>query len=163
MTPRTAAASVPPLAIFGTAVTAIGLAGGLFTLPDAWSAALIRPVWHPPTWIFGPAWSIVLLCVALGSAASWTELATERDRKSFLVLLGFNAIFNLAWSPVFYLLRRPDIALVAMAFLWISIAACIAFLIVRAPRPASFFAPYLIWITIAWALNFEIVRLNAPF
>ncbi len=160
---RTAAPQSSPYAAFGFAAAGLGLIGGLLTRPNAWSAALTRPDWHPPVWIFGPAWLIVLACSALAAAMAWTELTSGEERLTFLGLLAINAALNIAWSPLFFALHRPDWALADIVMLWLSILACIVFLKRRAPKAALLFAPYLVWITIATALNFEIVRLNAPF
>ncbi len=162
-TARADAPRMSPYAAFALAAAGIGLIDGLLTRPNAWSLALVRPDWHPPAWVFGPVWTVVLLFSALAAAVAWNDLTTDAGRKKLLALLSANAALNIAWSPLFYMLRRPDFAAVDIAMLWLSILACIAFLMRRAPRAALLFAPYLAWITIATALNVEIVRLNAPF
>lgn len=160
---RTDAARASPYAVFAFAAAGIGLIDGLLTRPDAWSAALVRPDWHPPVWIFGPAWLIVLCLSSVAAAVAWTELSSDDDRRILLRLLAINAALNIAWSPLFFMLHRPDFALADIAMLWLSILGCIAFLKSLAPKAALLFSPYLAWVTIATALNFEIVRLNAPF
>ena len=165
MTSRVRTAGViPPVFAAALFVCAVGLAGGLLTQPSEWSAALQRPAWQPPPWVFGTVWAFVGLSVTFALAAAWEALSRSRDCKAFLTLMAVNAFFNIAWNALFFSLRRPDLALIDIAALWISIAAIIAFLAVRAtPKAALLMTPYLGWITIAAALNFEIVRLNAPF
>lgn len=160
---RPAAPRATPYAAFAFAAAGIGLIDGLLTRPDAWSVALVRPDWHPPIWIFGPVWLIVLACSAFAAAMAWTGLSSGEERRMFLGLLTINAALNIAWSPLFFALHRPDFALAAIVMLWLSILACIVFLKPRSPKAALMFAPYFAWITIAAALNFEIARLNAPF
>lgn len=156
--------SLPPVAIAALFVCGIGLIGGLLTQPSAWSAALVRPDWQPPPWVFGAVWGVVGLSAALALASGWEALARARDRKAFLTLMVVNAFFNIAWNALFFSLRRPDLAFADIVALWASIAAIIAFLAGRgATTAALLMAPYLVWVTIAAALNFEIVRLNAPF
>jgi len=72
-------------------------------------------------------------------------------------------LLNMAWSGLFFALRRPDWALIEVALLWLSIAALIVALRPISQRAAAWLLPYLVWVTFAAALNFEIVRLNAPF
>lgn len=163
MTARAQHQRMSPFAVSALAALGIGFIDGLLTRPGSWSAALIKPQWQPPAWVFGAVWTIVICFVALAAAVAWKELANGEDRKWLLCLLSINAAFNIVWSPLFYMLRRPDLAAVDIALLWISIGACIVFLVPRAPNAALLFAPYLVWITIAAALNVEIVRLNAPF
>ena len=144
-------------------VCAIGLVDGLLTKPGPWTAALLRPDWHPPAWAFGPIWAIVGIFVTFAAARAW-ELLPARDRTLFLVLAGINAPLNIAWSALFFAAHRPDLALADIAALWFSIAVCIGFLLKRNAGGAGLLlAPYLGWVTIAAGLNYEIVRLNAPF
>ena len=78
-------------------------------------------------------------------------------------LFAFNMLLNMAWSGLFFTLRRPDWALVEVALLWLSIAALIFVLRPISPRAAAWLLPYIAWVSFAAILNFEIVRLNAPF
>lgn len=158
------AQTLPLVAVAALLVFAIGLTGGLLTQPSDWSAALQRPSWHPPAWVFAVAWAAVAISATFGLAAAWEALPRAQDRTAFLTLMTANAFFNVAWNALFFILRRPDLALLDIAALWFSIAAVIALLARQgAAKAALLMAPYLVWISIATALNFEIVRLNAPF
>jgi tryptophan-rich sensory protein len=64
---------------------------------------------------------------------------------------------------LFFRWRRPDWALVETGFLWLSVAAIVAFLWPVSPAASLLMVPYLVWVSIAAVLNFDIVRLNAPF
>lgn len=165
MTERVKSTPTLPQAVAAAAfVCAVGLTGGLLTQPSEWSAALMRPSWHPPAWVFGTVWAAVGVTTVIGLAAGWEALTRARDRKAFLTLMTVNAFFHIAWNALFFVLRRPDLAFVDIVALWLSIAAVIAFLATSAtPRAAVFLVPYLAWVNIAAVLNFEIVRLNAPF
>lgn len=161
---RAGFAQTPPVTVAAWLVCAIGLTGGLLTQPSDWSAALQRPSWHPPAWVFAVVWAAVGALLTFGLAAAWEALPQARDRKAFLTLMTVNAFFNVAWNALFFFLRRPDLALLDIAALWSSIAAVIVLLAKQgAGKAALLIAPYLVWISIASALNFEIVRLNAPF
>ncbi len=83
-------------------------------------------------------------------------------RLLFLSML-VNAVLNVSWSVSFFTLKRPDLALVDVVALWISIAFLMA-LFGRVSRPAGVLLfPYLAWVSFAAVLNLEIVRLNGPF
>lgn len=156
--------ALPTVLVAVLFVCAVGLTGGLLTQPSEWSAALLRPSWHPPAWVFGAVWAVVGAAAVIGLATGWDALPRVRDRKAFLTLMTVNAFFNIAWNALFFILRRPDLAFLDIVALWLSIAAVIAFLATRAtPRAAVLLLPYLGWVNIAAVLNFEIVRLNAPF
>lgn len=153
-----------PFALSGLFVCSIGLIGGLLTKPSAWTASLVRPAWHPPAWVFGPVWAVIGICAIFAYASAWRSLRTEGAKETFVALAAINAVFNGAWSALFFAAHRPDLALADIVVLWFSIVLLMAFLAARgAGRAAALLAPYLVWVAIAALLNFEIVTLNAPF
>jgi benzodiazapine receptor len=73
-------------------------------------------------------------------------------------------VLNAAWSPIFFGMRRPDLAFIEIVMLWLSVVATIvAFHSVNAAA-AWLLLPYLAWVTFAAALNFTVWHLIAsPF
>lgn len=127
--------------------------------PGEWYAALAKPGWTPPSWVFGPVWT--LLYVLMGVAA-W--LVWDRHRNAArvaLTLFVLQLIVNAAWSWLFFGLRSPALAFAGIVLLWaLILATVIAFRRLRPPA-AALLLPYLAWVTFAAALNFAIWRLNA--
>ena len=74
-----------------------------------------------------------------------------------------NGLLNIAWSPLFFTLKRPDWALIEVPFLWLSILAPIVLLAPLSGTASLLLAPYLLWVSFAAFLNLTIVRLNGPF
>jgi tryptophan-rich sensory protein len=71
-----------------------------------------------------------------------------------------NAFFNVLWSVLFFRLHRPDLALLEVSLLWLSIVL-LMFLLRRASKAAAWLLlPYLAWVTYAAALNLAVVRMN---
>ena len=69
-------------------------------------------------------------------------------------------VLNAAWSPIFFGMRRPDLAFVEIVMLWSSILATIATFYSLSAAAAWLLVPYLAWVTFAGVLNFTIWRLN---
>ena len=69
-------------------------------------------------------------------------------------------VLNAAWSPIFFGMRRPDLAFVEIIILWFSIVATIATFHPLNAVAAWLLVPYLAWVTFAAALNFTIWRMN---
>jgi benzodiazapine receptor len=65
------------------------------------------------------------------------------------------------WSPLFFGLKRPDIAMAELVVLWVSIAMTIAAFWSLVETVALLLLPYFAWVTFAGALNFALRRLNA--
>jgi translocator protein len=69
-------------------------------------------------------------------------------------------ILNASWSPIFFGMRRPDLAFIEVVMLWLSIIATIAAFHRVNAVAAWLLLPYLAWVTFAAALNLTIWRLN---
>lgn len=139
----------------------LGGAGGALTEIGAWYHNLKKPSWQPPDWLFGPAWTVILGLAAWSFYRSWT--AAPDAMPIIAALFATNFVLHFAWSPLFFKMRRPDLALYENVGLWLSVLAM--FLILPAYDPLSrwLIAPYLVWVSFAFVLNWKIVQLNRPF
>jgi benzodiazapine receptor len=147
------------LAFWLTVVAAVAFVGSFVTLPKipTWYAGLAKPWFTPPNAVFGPAWTILYVMMAVAAWRIGTGSPTRvRAIALFVVQLAFNAI----WSPVFFGLEAPKLGLAVIVALLVSLAATlIAFW--RIDRLAGLLlVPYLVWICYATALNTAIVALN---
>ncbi len=133
---RGAAGLVVLLAI----VYAVAGIGGSVTGPAVreWYPSLVRPSFTPPSWLFGPVWTILYTLMAV---AAWIVLrnAEKRQSKVPMILFGVQLALNLTWSVLFFGLRRPDLGMADIVLLWLAIAATmLSFWRVRAAvRPVS--------------------------
>jgi translocator protein len=151
--------STPAIAAIAWAVL-LGGVGGVVTEIGPWYRALKKPVFQPPDWLFGPAWTIILGLAGWAGYIAYTAAATDAQRTSVIILYAVNFAAHFAWSPLFFKIKRPDLALIEVVFLWIScLLLCVAL------RPISvtaswLVAPYLAWVSFAAKLNAAIVKLN---
>jgi tryptophan-rich sensory protein len=129
---------------------------GAFLKPDAWYFALAKPLWTPPPWIFGPAWTLLYAMMAVAAWVIWKRDGFGRPLQCWTVQL----LLNAAWTPVFFGMHRIGAAALVITGLWLAIVGTIA-LFTRVNRlAAGLLLPYLGWVSFAWALNFAIWRLN---
>ncbi|PZQ16266.1 MAG: TspO protein [Ancylobacter novellus] len=152
----------PAAAAIGWAVT-VAVVGGALTTLGPWYDALKRPKLQPPDWAFGPAWTAIFALAALSAVLAWRDAPDEATRRAVVALFVVNGALNILWNVFFFTLRRPDRALVEVAFLWLSILAPIVVFWPFSPTAALLLLPYLAWVGFASFLNYEIVRLNGPF
>ena len=144
-------------------MAAVGLVGGLLTEVGPWYEGLRFPSWRPPNWLFGPAWTVIYIFIACSGIVAWEHAPDAAARKELLELLAINIALNVAWSPLFFKLRRPDWALAELIVFWLSIAVLVGFILMFSPFAAALMAPYLGWVTFAGWLNWTVVKLNRPF
>lgn len=126
------------------------------SMPGACYAALQKPSWNPPAWLFGPAWTLLYTLMAVAAWLVWKRVGFARPLGLYFVQLALNA----AWTPIFFGAHQLGWALAEIVLLWIAILATL--LSFRKVNPAAgwLFVPYLAWVTFATLLNFTLWRLN---
>jgi tryptophan-rich sensory protein len=134
--------------------------GSLFTASSVstWYVGLQKPVFNPPSWVFGPVWTLLYLLMGIALYLVWAERA--KNKKPAFVLFGIQISLNALWSVLFFGLQNPLLAFVEIIFLWVSIVATTA-LFYRISKPAAYLMiPYILWVSFAAVLNFAIFYLN---
>lgn len=149
-----------PIFIAITVAVFLGIAGGLLTDIGPWYRSLRKPRLNPPDWLFGPAWTLILGLAAWAAVTAWDAARSPDDQLRVVLLFGTNAVLHFLWSPLFFKLRRPDLALVEVVFLWASLIALVFGLFAISRLAALLVLPYLLWVSFAMWLNWQIVRLN---
>ncbi len=142
---------------FLAAVTAVAVIGGL----AAGSAgqtyrALDLPAFAPPSWLFGPVWSVLYLMIAVAGWLVWRENGWDRA----LTLWSAQLVLNLVWTPLFFAADLYALALVDIVVLLVAVAATIVWFRRTSRAAAWLLVPYLAWVAFATALNAAIVVLN---
>jgi benzodiazapine receptor len=133
---------------------------GSFFSPGEWYASLNKPTWNPPSWIFGPVWTLLFAMMAISAWMVWVRGGFSNQSWPLSLFLGQLAL-NALWSPAFFGLKRPDLALLVILLLWLGIVATI-FAFRNVSRPAAaLLLPYLMWVSFATVLNAAIWRMNA--
>lgn len=152
----------PVLVAAGAAIVVAGL-GASATDVGPWYYGLNKPWFQPPDWLFGPAWTLIYALTALSGVVAWRAATSAALRRRIIVLFAVNALLNVAWTELFFRLRRPDWALIEVVPFWLSILVLIVVLAPISSGASKLLAPYLIWVAFAGVLNLAIVRLNGPF
>lgn len=139
-----------------------GVLGGLATDIGPWYFSLVKPSWQPPDWLFGPVWTTIYVLTGIAGVRAWRR-GNAVQRRRFLIALLANVVLNILWSVIFFTLKRPDVALIEVVPLWLSVLWMIVLVRGYAPLSAVLLLPYLLWVGFAAYLNWTIVALNAPF
>lgn len=136
-----------------------GILSALVGTDPSLYAVLERPSWSPPGWLFGPVWTALYTMMGTATYLVWRR--TEgRPRRQAMTVFGVQLALNVSWTPVFFGLQRPGLALIVIGAV---LAAVIAMMIVygRRVRTAGLLiAPLAAWVGFASALNAAIWWLN---
>jgi benzodiazapine receptor len=144
------------LVAFLLVVIVVGGVIGVANVPGTWYAALHKPPFNPPNWIFGPVWFALYVLIAI---AGWRTFLAQPTSARMGLWVG-QMILNWCWSPVWFGLHAPWLALVIISAILLLIVAFIA----TSWRPdrvsAWLFVPYALWVAFASSLNLSIAVLN---
>jgi tryptophan-rich sensory protein len=151
--------SKKPILIAFLLAVAVGGIGGAVTEIGPWYFSLIKPSWQPPDWAFGPIWTLIYITTGIAGVRAW-RLGDAYQRRLFLIALLINCALNILWSLLFFKMQRPDLALIEVVALWLSIVPLILLPLRYSPRSSLLMLPYLAWVSVAAYLNLTIVRLN---
>jgi len=143
---------------FLLAVTASALVGGWAVSQSVgdWYVTLPKPSWNPPSWIFGPVWTVLFILMAIAAWTVWCK-RTEQPIRSAMVAFWVQLMLNTLWSWCFFGWRSPGWALVEILILWVAIVTMTWFY-ARIFRLALWLSvPYVAWVSFAVVLNAAIV------
>lgn len=149
--------SIPVLVAFIVITFAASIPGQI-NGPGEWYNALTRPPLTPPGWVFGVAWTLLYLLIAVSAWLVWRT--PHRNRRRALAIWGVQLLLNAAWSPIFFGAHRPDIALGVMVLLVIALLATIHQFRTIDRLAAQLLLPYLAWLGFATYLNIGFLVLN---
>jgi tryptophan-rich sensory protein len=147
-----------PLLVFVALALLVGGAATFFTEPSipTWYAALNKPGFNPPNWVFAPVWTTLYVLMGIAAARVWNKTGFGLEIGVWTAQL----VLNLFWSMIFFSLHRIGAALVEIGVLWLTILATLILFWRRDRTAGLLFVPYLAWVSFASALNFAIWQLN---
>ena len=141
-------------------LVAVAVAAGVGGLAAAGSQATYRalelPPYAPPSWLFGPVWTVLYVMIGVAGWLLWRAGGWDRVTWLWVVQL----VLNLGWTPLFFAADLYTVALVEILLLAGSVALLIAWAWHRSRAAAWLLVPYLAWVCFATALNAGIVVLN---
>ena len=152
---KLALVTVPAIVLLGSASGWLSNSG----YGNAWFAGLVKPIFMPPGWVFGVAWTALYTLIGIALALILAEPPSERRRKA-LILFFAQLGLNFAWPPIFF--AAHDIqasSIVIFVMLALAAAAAGQFFRIR-PLAGALMTPYLAWLGFAAVLTTAIDRLN---
>lgn len=123
-----------------------------------WYLSLNKAPWTPAGWVFGVAWTIIMVLFSL----YMTKVSFQHEflNKKVLILYVDQWILNVSWNYIFFNQHLTKLGLVVIALLWLLIGYFTFEYVKKVRWYTLFILPYLIWMTIATSLNAYIVLNN---
>lgn len=123
-----------------------------------WYLSLNKAPWTPANWVFGAAWTTIMLLFAV----YMTKLSFSYPflNKKILLLYSLQWILNVGWNYIFFNQHLTVVGLVIITALWLLIGYVTVEHLKKIKWYSLLILPYLIWMTIATSLNAYIVIYN---
>lgn len=125
-----------------------------------WYNTLIKPDWAPPSWLFGPVWSVLYLIIFITYGAVLYAVYKKKLSPHILVPFAFNLVSNFSFTYFQFWLKNNilatlDILLVVATLVWV-------FMVIHKKMRWIMLAniPYLLWVLFATVLQITITYLN---
>lgn len=134
--------------------------GGIFAGQGAvsdWYDALNKAPWTPPGWVFGFAWTTIMICYSIFMTLAWEKLT---KRKKFILLFVIQWILNVGWNPSFFYMHEVLFGLIIISSLTFLIGYIFFSYQTSLKGLVYYLFPYLIWLCIATSLNGYILAMN---
>ena len=138
---------------------ALGI-GGIFTgkgVPSQWYQNLSKAPWTPPGWVFGAAWTTIMVLFAIYMTYAWENIA---KRNILILLFAIQWILNVAWNPVFFHFHNVAAGALLIVLLLIVITIFQFDYYSQMNFKSYLVTPYLLWLLIAGSLNIYILIAN---
>jgi translocator protein len=136
--------------------------GALFTRETVgtWYAALEKPSFNPPPWIFAPVWISLYILMGLSAFVVWRRGWDKPGVKTALGIFSVQLVVNSLWSWMFF--GRESIlgGLIILGVLWILILSTIVKFLKVSRLAGLLLIPYFLWVTFAGVLNTSLYFLN---
>jgi translocator protein len=123
--------------------------------------ALIKPTWSPPSWLFGPVWTVLYAIIAVTYGTVFYKVFTGALPWRVALPFALNLVFNFAFTYFQFALKNnylaaADILLCLATLVWALVA-----IYPHIKWIALANIPYLLWVSFATVLQLTITYLNA--
>ncbi len=134
--------------------------GGISTgtgVASQWYASLAKAPWTPPGWVFGAAWTLIMICFSFYMAYLWPLVANKR---LLAALYAIQLLLNVVWNPLFFTFHWVFLSMLIICSLTLLIAFMLVFYWQSLRTKNALLLPYFLWLLIATSLNGYILIYN---
>ena len=123
-------------------------------------AEWIQPSWSPPSWLFGPVWSVLYVLIAISFGYVFYKVFQGEIPKLVALPFVINIIANASFTPVQFGLQNLPLAAVVILVVLLTIPWMMYVVWPYAQWVAYMQIPYLFWVSFATVLQLTITYLN---
>ncbi len=124
-------------------------------------AEYVKPWFSPPSWIFGPVWSVLYVLIAISFGWVFMKVWQGQIPRIVAVPFALNLIANFSFTPVQFGLNNLPLASLVILVVFTTIVWSMWAIWPHAKWVAYMQIPYLLWVSFATVLQLTITYLNS--
>ncbi len=139
-----------------------GTIAWFFSAPSiaSWYNYLNKPIFTPPSEIFGYIWALLYLMMGIALYGVWNKGFERPEIKRAVSVFGVQLALNVIWALIFFGSHNIGVALAGIIALWICLALTVVEFGRISRKAAVSLFPYLAWVSFAFFLNYAFWILN---
>ncbi len=126
----------------------------------AWYAQLVKPAFAPPSWVFGPVWTLLYAVIFLSYGTVFYQVATRKLPPLIALPFVLNLLFNIAFTPLQFGLKNNALASIDILLILATLLWALWTIYPHLKWVTWVNIPYLIWVCFATVLQLSITYLN---
>lgn len=124
---------------------------------STWYTNLNKAPWTPPGWVFGVAWTTIMVCFSYYLALQFN---VAKNLQKLVVFFGLELLLNVSWNYIFFNQHMVFLGLVNLVLLTALLFYYFFKLSNQIKKSRALLIPYMIWLCIATSLNLYIFLYN---
>ncbi len=121
-----------------------------------WYINLNQAPWTPPGWLFGVAWTTIMICFSIYMA----YLVKESFNTKLVTLFSIQLVLNIIWNYIFFNQHLIGLGLIVIIGLTIVVTVFLFSYKNTLDIKSLLIVPYFLWLLIATSLNTYIYLYN---
>jgi tryptophan-rich sensory protein len=125
-----------------------------------WYSQLKKPKWAPPSWLFGPVWSVLYILIFISFGTVFYKVLNKELPVIIIVPFILNLIFNFLFTPIQFGLKNNYLAAVDIILVLLTLKVAMDAIYPYIHWVTLINIPYLVWVGFATVLQFTVTYLN---
>ena len=121
-----------------------------------WYLNLNKAPWTPPGWVFGLAWSTIMICFSI----YMTQLYSINNTTQVIILFFVQVLLNIGWNYIFFNQHKVGMGLVIITLLTLLMIYFLVAFYSQLQLISLLIVPYVLWLVIATSLNYYVFSKN---
>tara|TARA_R110002111_G_scaffold227797_3_gene289348 strand:+ start:345 stop:806 length:462 start_codon:yes stop_codon:yes gene_type:complete len=122
----------------------------------AWYQNLNQAPWTPPGWVFGVAWTTIMICFSIYMAYLYKILPNTKLKILFFIQF----VLNVIWNYIFFNQHLISVGLICIVLLTMVVGKFLFEYKDELKTKSLLILPYFLWLCVATSLNAYILIYN---